>query len=120
MKITRLINEPIREELTWHERWADEDKGLIACWENGRQLSIKDPEKAEQAKKGELIRLVWTGGVSEKLETNVFHGTLFYLARWQGLRGDDLDICVDGDTFLKCTKTDQLVKYNSQLPNVGK
>jgi len=115
MKVTRSINEPIREGLSWHERWDREDNGLIACWENGRELSEKDPEKAAQAKQGELIRMGWTGGVSEKLAQKVFHGTLFYLAKWQGLRGDDLDIDVDGDTVLVCSKSGQIVKYNSEL-----
>jgi len=113
MKITRSINHPIREDLSWHERWVGDDNGLIASWENGRELAIKKPETAEKAKKGELIRLGWTGGVSKKLKTDVFHGTLFYLAKWQGLRGDDLDIDIDGDTVLTCTKTGQVVKYNS-------
>ena len=112
----RSINEPIREGLSWHERWGREDNGLIACWENGRKLAKKDSEMAELAKNGELVRFGWTGGVSKKLKQNIFHGTLFYLAKWQGLRGDDLDIDLDGDTFLTCTKTGQIVKYNSVIP----
>ena len=71
---------------------------------------------AELAKNGELIKFEWTGGVSIKLKINVFHGTLFYLAKWQGLRSDDLAIDLDGDTFLTCTKTGQIVKYNSVTP----
>jgi hypothetical protein len=113
MKITRSINQPIREGLSWHELWDNHDNGLVACWENGRELSQKDPDKAQRAKNGELIRLGWVGGVSKKLEVDTFHGTLFYLARWQGLRNDDLNIDVDADTFLECTKTGQIAKYNS-------
>lgn len=120
MKISRLINEPIREGLSWHERWDADDNGLIACWENGRELALKNPAKAEQARNGELIRFGWTGGVSEKLKADVFHGSLFYLAKWQGLRGDNLDIDVDADTVLTCTKTGQVVRYNSKLPTESK
>lgn len=119
-RLYRSISEPIRKGLSWHERWDRDDKGLIACWENGRELGLKDSEKAEQAKRGELIRFGWTGGVSTKLKTNVFHGTLFYLAKWQGLRGEDLNIDIDGDTFLTCTKTGQVVKYNSSIPTDDK
>ena len=114
--LNRSTNEPIREGLSWHERWDRDDRGLIACWENGRELASKEPEKAEQAKRGELLRMGWTGGVSKKMAQNVFHGTLFYLAKWQGLRGDDLYIDVHGDKFLTCTKTSQVVKYNSLVP----
>jgi len=120
MKISCAINEPIREGLSWHERWDADDNGLIACWENGRELAIRNPKKAEQAKNGELIRFGWTGGVSEKLKADVFHGSLFYLAKWQGLRGDDLSINVYGNTYLKCTKTGQVVKYSKQLPTDSK
>lgn len=116
MNVTRSLIQPIRKGLTWHERWDRDDNGLIACWENGRELAMKNPEMAANAKNGVLIRFGWTGGVSQKLKTDVFHGSLFYLAKWQGLRGDDLDIDVDGDTYLECTKTGQVVKYNSNLP----
>jgi len=114
--LRRSIDEPIREGLSWHERWDRDDRGLIACWENGRELSQRNPEQADCAKNGELIKLGWVGGVSQKLKQRVFNGTLFYLAKWQGLRGDDLDIDVDGDTVLECLKTGQVVKYNSKLP----
>jgi len=115
MKVTRTINHPLREGLTWRQRWARDDNGLIACWESGRELSKKDPDKADQAKKGELVKLEWKGGVSEKLVQDVLRGTLFYLAKWQGLRGDDLDIDVDGDTVLTCIKTGQVVLFNKEL-----
>ena len=114
----RSIKEPIREGLSWHERWDREDKGLIACWENGRELSQRDSEQADRAREGELIRLGWVGGVSAKLKQNIFNGTLFYLAKWQGLRGDDLDIDIDVDnpTVLTCSKTGQVVRFSSIIP----
>ena len=39
--IFRSFKEPIRENITWNERWKGSDKGLIMCWEVGRNLKQK-------------------------------------------------------------------------------
>ena len=39
--IFRSYQEPDRGKLSWSERWEGEDKGLITCWEVGRELSEK-------------------------------------------------------------------------------
>ena len=80
--ITRSINEPIREGLSWDQRWRESDKGLIACWERGREMSIETPKLVELARKGELIILAWKGGVDKKIKKTQKYGTLNYLAMW--------------------------------------
>ena len=49
MRIFRSITEPIRENLTWEHRWENDDKGLIACWERGREKRVENPQLAIDA-----------------------------------------------------------------------
>ena len=96
----RGITHPIREHLGWPERWEGPDGGLIYCWERGREMRAENPELAESAARGELMPLAWKGGVEErpdapapakkasKSRPKPKEGTLYYLATWQGLRGE--------------------------------
>ena len=77
----------------------------------------ESPELAARAEKGELMILVWKGGVQQKLKSgDAKPGTLYYLATWQGLRGEDLDISRDGERVIVCTRTDQAVAFTAALP----
>lgn len=49
-RIRGSISEPIREGLSWDERWKGPDNGLIACWEVGWHQGERDPELRERAK----------------------------------------------------------------------
>lgn len=98
-------------ELPWKDRWEGTDGGLIACWERGRQKSLEDPALAQLARQGELVMLPWKGGVETKLKAKQKFGSLFYLAMWQGLRGDSLDISPDDEVTLICTRTEMQVVY---------
>ena len=113
--VTRSIKEPIRQGLSWQERWSGPDKGLITCWEVGRDLGEKKPEMAESSKKGALPVLGWKGGVSKKLVQDKLPGSLFYLAMWQGLRNEDLNIDVERELVLTCSLTGQMVIYSATL-----
>ena len=62
-RVFRSHKQPIRKDLSWEERWKGPDKGLISCWEVGRELSQKEPELGERARNGELPVLAWKGGV---------------------------------------------------------
>ena len=104
-RIVRSYREPPREGLSWKESWQGYDKGLITCWEVGRQLRDKKPELAESAKNGELPLLGWKGGLRGKVKIREKYGTFCYLAQWQGLRGEDLDIDLSKETELICSKT---------------
>src|SRR3989337_3127372 len=110
-RIFRSCQEPIREDLSCDERWRGPDKGLIICWEIGRTKSIDDPELAERAKNGELPVLGWKGGVEKKAIKKEKNGTLNYLAQWQGLRGNDLNIDLSEEIEIVCSKTGMKVIY---------
>lgn len=115
MKIHRSITEPIREGGTWDERWKAEDNGLIACWERGREKSLEDPSLATQAAAGQLVVLPWKGGVEKAIKKKQKFGTLFYLAMWQGLRGEDLDIDPEEEIVLSCATTGMAVVFTSDM-----
>ena len=63
MQIKRSINVEIRVFVDMDHRWKSADKGLIWCWERGRQMSEEDPELASEAVDGRLMVLGWKGGV---------------------------------------------------------
>ena len=111
--VFRSINEPIREDLSWNERWRGDDKGLIKCWETGRKLRNIGSDLVEKAERGELPVLGWKGGVERKIIKGEKYGTLNYLAEWQGLRGEDLNIDPTKEIELVCTKTGMRIIYTS-------
>jgi len=111
------VDQPIRKGLSWSERWEGPDKGLIFCWERGRQKRVEEPELAARADKGELVMLAWKGGVQERLKIERKPGTLQYLATWQGLRGEDLDLALEGERVVVCTRTGQAVAFSAVLPD---
>jgi hypothetical protein len=131
MQLQRSIAEPIRPYTTWENRWRGPDRGLIWCWERGRQLREEDAELAAAAERGELpvhripsatdpgelIVVGWRGGILKKLKLPLKRdGTLQYLAEWQGLRGEDLDIDMEGERELVCSRTEQSVLFSRRLP----
>ena len=114
-RIFRIFAEPDRENLTWEETWKREDKGLIKNYEVGRALGIKNPELVEKAKNGELPVLGYKGGVEKALIKKEKVGALNYIAKWQALRGENLDIDLDKEIVLTCTKTDMIVTFTMDL-----
>lgn len=112
MKIHRSITEPIRPFVDMGHRWRGPDIGLIWCWENGRLLAQENPALALQAQNGELIPLVWKGGVPPDFKSKRKPGALNYLAQWQGLAGKDLNIDIGAPTTLICSKTGVKVKFS--------
>lgn len=115
MKIYRSITESIRADAKWDERWNSEDHGLIACWERGREKRFEDPALAAQAVEGQLVVLPWKGGVEKVIKKKQKFGTLFYLAMWQGLRGDDLNIDSAKEISLYCTATGMNVVFTNDM-----
>jgi hypothetical protein len=115
-RLRRSIHEPIREGLSSSEMWRGPDNGLIWCWERGRQYRIEDPDRARRAEKGELVMDAWKGGVEQKLKAAKKAGTLQYLATWQGMRGEDLDIDLEAERTIVCTRTGQAVVFSAKLP----
>ena len=111
MRITRGIDASPVGSQTWAERWEGEDVGMIACWQRGREKAREDPILAALAAAGELVVLPWKGGVERAIKTGHKFGTLYYLAMWQGLRGDALEIELDQEVTLSCSKTGMKITY---------
>lgn len=103
MQIHHFMSEPIRKTLSWEERWNGSDRGLISSWERGRELAVEDPDLADAAKMGQLVVLPFKGGVEKQLKIKRKIGTLFYLAMWHGLRGDDLCLNTDDEPEVTCS-----------------
>jgi hypothetical protein len=101
INIYRSIEEPNRKGLTWEELWKGSDNGLIT-------------DLAESCKSGELPVLAWKGGVDKKIKSKKY-GSLFYLATWQGLRGEDLNINQQEEISIICSKTQVEVIFTSNL-----
>ena len=115
-KLTRSISVPIRDGITRAEMWEGEDRGLIWCWELGRIFMKEAQPNSQRAALGELPLGDWKGGVEKKLKSNKEKaGSLQYLAQWQGMRGEDLDIDFDSDVRLTCTLTGQTVVFSRTI-----
>ena len=109
----RSATKPIREQLSWEDKWKGPDKGLITCWEIGRSKRSTNPDLAKKAEMHELPPLGWKGGVEKKL-TITKYGSLNYLAQWQGLRGEDLSINLAKDQELECSRTGMKVIFTAE------
>lgn len=112
-EIFREISEPIRKGLTHEEYWQGDDKGLITCWEVGRNLREKNPKLKAQCEAGELPTLGWKGGISSTDKKINKFGSLNYLAQWQGIRGDSLAINRNIEIPITCTKSGSTVTFTS-------
>ena len=111
LRVYRSYGDPKREGLSWDERWQGYDKGLVTCWEVVRELRQKNPELAERARRGELPVLGWKGGVEKVTKIKEKYGSLKYLAQWQGLRGEDLNVDLSQEIELICSKAGIKVTY---------
>jgi hypothetical protein len=121
--VHRPIDLPLRTGLNRSQLWESADNGLIKCWEVGRQRAARFPDLAQRCRADELPVLGWKGGVSRSLKKNEKYGSLKYLAQWQGLRGEDLDIDLSVERVLTCSRTKMVVtftpdrsKYFNQMP----
>lgn len=115
MKVHRLITAPIRQNLTWDEKWESADRGLIACWERGRAKSLEDTMLAQQAHNGQLMILPWKGGFKKAVKKNQKYGSFNYLAMWQGLRGDDLNVDTETESTLTCSVTSMTIVFTNDV-----
>jgi hypothetical protein len=115
MRIKRSITAPVGEQLLWEQRWEGADRGLIASWERGREKRRESAELAALASQGQLVILPWKGGVDREIKSRKKYGSLLYLAMWQGLRGEDLDVDTRAETPVTCTKTNVTVVFTGDL-----
>jgi hypothetical protein len=104
-----------RELATWEERWQRKDQGLIAAWEAGRELALRDPDLALRARRGELVPLPYKGGVATRTKVGRKYGALHYVAMWQGLRDQDLDVVLGRQIEMICTHTEMRVIFTDDV-----
>jgi hypothetical protein len=120
IRVYRSIEEPLRHFPSFDERWNGPDGGLITCWESGRKLASRKPEIAARAKMGEFPVLGWKGGVDTKpTATTKKFGSFRYLAQWQGLRGEDLDIDASAEKTILCARTGVPVTFTSYSSKIS-
>jgi len=117
--VQRSISEPIRASQEWSATWNGPDRGLIKCWETGRTLITQSPELAARCKAEELPPMHWKGGVSRALKKKDKFGALQYLAQWQGLRGEDLNINLEAEVTLTCSATGMIVTFTPDLTKLA-
>ncbi len=131
MKVFQSVDAPLRDEnISFDERWNGQDKGLILAYENGRRWKQKNEflkahsEIAEEddleakALRGELPKLGFYGGFDKPLKNKKpKYGVFHYLAKWQGLRGEDLNIDTieDEGKMLTCTATGMSTIFTANL-----
>lgn len=114
MRIQESITRPPRLAERWEDRMEGPDKGLIASWLRGIEKAKEDPALAAKAFAGELPPLPWKGGVEKAIKGSKI-GALHYLAAWQGLRGEDLDINMNDEFEKTCTRTQVTVLFTGDL-----
>jgi hypothetical protein len=78
-------------------------------------MALENPQLASKAKAGELPVLTWKGGLEKTLLRKDKVGALQYLAAWQGLRGEDLNIELGQEVEIICTKTNVPVTFTGHL-----
>lgn len=122
MHVQASRDDPPRAALSWLDRWEGPDQGLIACWERGLEKASESEALVAAACRGELVILPWKGGVERPTKAGAKYGSLYYLAMWQGLRGEPLDIDTDKEVAITCSRTGMVVtftadasKYSQQL-----
>lgn len=118
MRIYRSITESIIDMSRYEDRIDGYDKGLINAWQVGRGLAVRDPDIAAKSKNGELPVLHVKGGVEKRIKGDKI-GSLWYLAMWQGLRGEDLDIDMSQEVEMVCSRTGVKVLYTFDIDKLG-
>ena len=91
------------------------DRGLISAWLVGQELAARDSALANRAKAGELVELPFRGGVLKAIKTRNKVGHLWYVAMWQGLRGDALEVDPDGELRMTCTRFEVPVLFTMDI-----
>lgn len=115
MKIYESIDNPPTVSADFFERCDGPDEGLINSWLCGINQALQVPSMAAKAKAGELPVLAWKGGIEKKIKRKDKVGALQYLAAWQGLRGEDLNIELGTEVQIVCTRTGVSVTFTGQL-----
>lgn len=112
-KVAHPVDASLPAQLTWDERWEGPDRGLLCSWARGIEKARETPLLREQALRGELPSLAWKGGRNQAIKAGKRVGSLHYLAMWQGLRGDALNIDTEATVSLTCTRFQAMVTFTA-------
>ena len=118
-KVAQAVGNPRSTQITWDDRWEGPDRGLICSWVRGIEKARETPTLREQALRGELPPLAWKGGGNQAIKAGKRVGSVHYLAMWQGLRGDALDIDTDAPVSLTCTRFQTLVTFTGDVQTLA-
>lgn len=105
MRLIHYASAPPVPSLDYYERVEGPDKGLINAWVVGLEKRSSWSEAAAKALAGELPVLPYRGGVEKRIKRTDKVGSLQYVAMWQGLRGEDLNLDTDAEISMTCTRT---------------
>jgi len=119
MRIYKSISDSVIDITDYDERINGPDRGLINSWFAGRKLALRDPDLVARIMAGELPVLAAKGGVEKKIKGEKA-GSLWYLAAWQGLRGEDLDIDTEAEYSMVCSRFGVRVVYTFDRNKLGK
>lgn len=100
---------------SFDDRMEGPDKGLLLAWLRGIEKGKESDALKSAALAGELPILPWRGGLERPLKIKEKLGSMYYLAMWLGVRGDDLDIDTDRDVVLVCSKFGVRVRFTWRL-----
>jgi hypothetical protein len=107
-RVAMLVNARVGEHLDrdqeWATRWQGPDKGLITAWLAGQDYAKQHPQLAANARAGELPVLPFRGGVEKAIKVRSKIGHILYVAMWQGLRGDALQLDADAQIEMTCAR----------------
>lgn len=78
-------------------------------------MARENPALKTAALAGELPLLPWRGGVDRALKKKTKLGAMYYLAMWQGLRGEDLDVDTEREVILTCSRYGVTVRFTWHL-----
>ena len=118
-KVAHAAGQALPALTTWAERWEAPDRGLLVSWARGVEKSKETPTLSEAALRGELPPLAWKGGGDKAIKAGKRIGSLYYLAMWQELRGDPLDIETDSPLTLTCGRFQTQVTFTQDVQKLG-
>lgn len=116
MRVRESFANPPPFEADFYARTQGPDRGMISAWQAGIRKRREDPAAARLAEAGELPVLPFKGGVARAIKAKKPKiGALAYLAMWQGLRGEDLDIDLHSEPMRTCTRHDVTVVFTADV-----
>lgn len=120
MLVTASAASPPPPQEDFHARLHGPDRGLINAWLVGLNARKDRPDLAEAAQAGCLPPFIYKGGVAQKIKSKNKIGSLQYLAAWQGLRGENLEIDTDAEVTVTCSKTGVPVTFTLDITKLFK